>query len=204
MLSKSRKSWINTYLLLFLVSMFNSGLLTCDNWPCLVVLGKLRKEHVSDFLVRLIFLLAGWFRPLKRAWLIDGRLLFFWVVVSALQLVTKLLHGNRMRWTANLQFLNENFKAVSRYLIRSCVAIHLDTDEEKFHCLSMMSQKLISLALGEILAETPDNPQFQEATVSGHIFLLILRERLESVLGTIKRKIEKVEQRRGDKFILDA
>jgi hypothetical protein len=68
----------------------------------------------------------------------------------------------------------------------------------------MMSQKLISLALGEILAETPDNPQFQEATVSGHIFLLILRERLESVLGTIKRKIEKVEQRRGDKFILDA
>lgn len=66
-----------------------------------------------------------------------------------------------------------------------------------------MSQKLISLALGEILPESPDNPQFQEATISGHIFLLVLRERLENVLGAIKRKIEVVEKRRGDKFVLD-
>lgn len=66
-----------------------------------------------------------------------------------------------------------------------------------------MSQKLISLALGEILAESPDNPQFQEATISGHIFLLILRERLENVLGVIRRKLEIAEKKRGDKFILD-
>lgn len=80
----------------------------------------------------------------------------------------------------------------------------MDSDEEKFHCLSLMSQKLISLALGEILPESPDNPQFQEASVSGHIFLLILRERLEIVLSVIRRKIEKVEKARGEKFSLDA
>jgi hypothetical protein len=67
-----------------------------------------------------------------------------------------------------------------------------------------MSQKLISLALGEILPETPDNPQFQEATVSGHIFLLMLREKLELVLGVIRRKLEAAEKRRGEKFMLDA
>lgn len=67
-----------------------------------------------------------------------------------------------------------------------------------------MAQKLISLALGEILAESPDNPQFQEATVSGHIFLLIIRERLENVLSVIRHKLEKVEKTRGAKFKLDA
>jgi hypothetical protein len=67
-----------------------------------------------------------------------------------------------------------------------------------------MSQKLIALALGEILAESPDNPQFQEASVSGHIILLIIRERLENVLGLIHRKLEIAEKKRGDKFMLDS
>lgn len=79
----------------------------------------------------------------------------------------------------------------------------MDNDEEKFHCLSFMGQKLISLALGQILPESPDNPQFQEATVAGHIFLLMLRERLEAVLGVIRRKIEQVQARKKDKFVFD-
>lgn len=67
-----------------------------------------------------------------------------------------------------------------------------------------MSQKLISLAVGEILPELPDNPQFQEATISGHIFLLILRERLENVLSVIRAKLMKIEEQRRDKFVLDS
>jgi DNA-directed RNA polymerase I subunit RPA2 len=98
----------------------------------------------------------------------------------------------------------ENDEAAARYILRFCICIHLDSDEDKFHCLSLMSQKLIALALGEILPESPDNPQFQEATVSGHIFLLIIRERLENVLGLIRRKLEAVEKRRNDKFTMDA
>lgn len=100
--------------------------------------------------------------------------------------------------------INDCVQAVSRHLIKKCICIHLDSDEDKFHCLSLMAQKLISLALGEILPESPDNPQFQEATVSGHIFLLILRERLENVLGVIRSNLNKIEKKRGDKFILDA
>ncbi len=67
-----------------------------------------------------------------------------------------------------------------------------------------MSQKLIALVLGEILPESPDNPQFQEATISGHIFLLIIRERLETVLGVIRRKLDVIQKKRGEKFMLDA
>lgn len=83
------------------------------------------------------------------------------------------------------------------------MAVHLDSDEDKFHCLSFMGQKLISLALGQILPESPDNPQFQEATVTGHIFLLIMRERLEASLSVLKKKIEIIEARRKDKFVFD-
>ncbi|KAI6228988.1 DNA-directed RNA polymerase subunit beta [Aphelenchoides fujianensis] len=97
----------------------------------------------------------------------------------------------------------ETDETAARYILHNCVCIHLSSDEEKFHCLSLMSQKLISLALGEILPESPDNPQFQEATVSGHIFGLMLRERLETTLGVIKRKIEAAERRKGGGFHFD-
>ena len=90
------------------------------------------------------------------------------------------------------------------FMLNNCVCIHCDTDEQKFYCLTLMSQKLIAMALGEILPESPDNPQFQEATVTGHVFLLMLRERLENVLGVIRRKIDVVQKRQGGSFRFDA
>ncbi|KAI6225647.1 DNA-directed RNA polymerase [Aphelenchoides besseyi] len=94
-------------------------------------------------------------------------------------------------------------EVAAKYVLHNCICIHLDNDQDKFHCLTLMSQKLISLAMGEILPESPDNPQFQEATVSGHIFLLIIRERLENVLGFIRMKLEKIERQRGSNFHFD-
>ncbi|CAL2030071.1 unnamed protein product [Caenorhabditis brenneri] len=77
-----------------------------------------------------------------------------------------------------------------RFIIRECVLIHLNSDEEKFFTLAYMAQKLIALVKGECAPETPDNPQFQEASVSGHILLLILRERMENIIGMVRRKLE--------------
>ncbi|UMM10247.1 hypothetical protein L5515_000112 [Caenorhabditis briggsae] len=77
-----------------------------------------------------------------------------------------------------------------RFILKECVLIHLEDDEEKFYTLAYMAQKLIALVKGECAPETPDNPQFQEASVSGHILLLILRERMENILGMVRRKIE--------------
>lgn len=79
---------------------------------------------------------------------------------------------------------------MTRHLLRRCVAIHLQSDEEKFFCLVMMAQKLMALVKGEILPESLDNPQFQEASISGHIILLILRERLERMLLNTRRRLE--------------
>ncbi|KHN78016.1 DNA-directed RNA polymerase I subunit RPA2 [Toxocara canis] len=96
----------------------------------------------------------------------------------------------------------ENSIEVGRFLLRACVAIHLSDNEEKFFLLVYMAQKLIALAKGECAPETPDNPQFQEAAVSGHIMLLIIRERMENVLGMTRRKIESEAKRKMDTFTL--
>ena len=85
-----------------------------------------------------------------------------------------------------------------RFLLHYCVCIHLNNDEEKFFCLTFMAQKLITLVKGEILPESPDNPQFQEASVSGHILLLMLRERLENILIATRKKLSIVAEKRNE------
>lgn len=91
---------------------------------------------------------------------------------------------------------------MTEHLIERCVAIHLKTNEEKFFCLIMMAQKLIALVKGEILSESLDNPQFQEASISGHIILLILRERLERMLLNTRRRLEILQNKNANKFTL--
>lgn len=91
---------------------------------------------------------------------------------------------------------------MGRFLLRACVAIHLSDNEEKFFILVYMAQKLIALVKGECAPETPDNPQFQETALSGHILLLIIRERMENILGVVRRKIEFEAKRKADTFNL--
>lgn len=81
-------------------------------------------------------------------------------------------------------------------MLRYCVAIHLNSNEDKFFLLAYMTQKLVALVNGECAPESPDNPQFQEGLVSGHIILLIIRERLELLLNTARRRIESNEKRK--------
>uniref|UniRef100_A0A914CW68 DNA-directed RNA polymerase n=1 Tax=Acrobeloides nanus TaxID=290746 RepID=A0A914CW68_9BILA len=94
----------------------------------------------------------------------------------------------------------ETDEEAARYLLNYCVCIHLKQDVDKFFCLTYMAQKLMALVKGEILSESPDNPQFQEASVSGHIILLMLRERLENVLIGVRKKLEIIAKRKGDSF----
>ncbi|CAB3408318.1 unnamed protein product [Caenorhabditis bovis] len=84
----------------------------------------------------------------------------------------------------------EDDLVAGKFILEQCVLVYLNDNEEKFYTLAYMAQKLIALVKGECAAETPDNPQFQEASVSGHIMLLILRERMENILGMVRRKIE--------------
>ncbi|PIO74566.1 RNA polymerase I, Rpa2 specific domain protein [Teladorsagia circumcincta] len=60
----------------------------------------------------------------------------------------------------------EGSEVAGRFIIDSCVAVHLDDHEEKFYSLVYMAQKLFALIKGECAPETPDNPQFQETGFS--------------------------------------
>lgn len=82
------------------------------------------------------------------------------------------------------------------------MAIHLDSYMDKFYCIMLMAQKLIALVKGEITAESQDNPQFQEALVSGHMILAIIRERFENVLFNARKKIDIMASRKPDTFQL--
>ncbi|GMR53854.1 hypothetical protein PMAYCL1PPCAC_24049, partial [Pristionchus mayeri] len=90
----------------------------------------------------------------------------------------------------------EEDEVAGRLLIDECVAVHLRDDDDKFYCLVYMAQKLVALAKQECAAESPDNPQFQEASVSGHIILLTLKESMEGVLANIKKRLEFASKKR--------
>nr|CAD2153150.1 unnamed protein product [Meloidogyne enterolobii] len=94
----------------------------------------------------------------------------------------------------------EDDETACQFLLTHCLAVHLKTDEQKFYCLAMMAQKLVALVKNEIQPESLDNPQFQEASVSGHILALISRERMENILLIVRKKLEIVAKKRPDTF----
>lgn len=87
-----------------------------------------------------------------------------------------------------------------RFLLHYCLAVHLKTDEQKFYCLAMMAHKLVGLVKNEVQDESLDNPQFQEASVSGHILLLVCRERMDNLLQIARRKLEILAKRRPESY----
>ncbi|CAI4223171.1 unnamed protein product [Auanema sp. JU1783] len=92
----------------------------------------------------------------------------------------------------------ETDEAAGSFILQQTVAVHATTTDEKYNILTYMAQKLMALAKYECAPETPDNPQFQEAAVSGHILLLIIRERLENILGMVRRKLEYGAKKKND------
>ncbi|KAL3881452.1 hypothetical protein ACJMK2_027894, partial [Sinanodonta woodiana] len=54
-----------------------------------------------------------------------------------------------------------------------------------------MTQKLFAFAKGECSAESSDNPMNQEILLGGHLYLMVLKEKLESWLLSLRINIEK-------------
>lgn len=54
---------------------------------------------------------------------------------------------------------------------------------------SFMIQKLYALVGGDCCVDNPDSPQHQEVLMPGHLLAMILKERLEEVLVSIRSQI---------------
>ena len=50
---------------------------------------------------------------------------------------------------------------------------------------SHMTQKLFTFVAGECTAENPDNPMFQEALLSGHLYQMVLKVRHVTLGGLV-------------------
>jgi DNA-directed RNA polymerase I subunit RPA2 len=78
---------------------------------------------------------------------------------------------------------------VANFLIKQCVCIHLDNNNDKFDILVYMTQKLFALAKGKCAVESCDNPMFQEVLLAGHLYQQTLKEKIEFWLKSLKRAI---------------
>ncbi|KAK3916298.1 DNA-directed RNA polymerase I subunit RPA2 [Frankliniella fusca] len=80
---------------------------------------------------------------------------------------------------------------ISKYILRKTVCIHLDNNMDKINLLVMMVQKLLCLAQGKCRAEGVDSVMMQEILLGGHLYLQLLKDRLQLWLISLRSNIVK-------------
>lgn len=65
-----------------------------------------------------------------------------------------------------------------------------------------MTRKLFALAKGDCAIESPDNPMNQEVLLAGHLYLMVLKEKLMTFLYSVRANIEKKAKPQGASFKL--
>ena len=93
-------------------------------------------------------------------------------------------------------------REVCNYLIRNCVAIHLDDDEAKFDIICVMIKKLFSLVQDKCVVEGVDSLMMHEIIVGGHLYLQLMKEKLYDFMSILKIVIQKKAQTVGGTFDL--
>merc|ERR550519_771723 len=93
-------------------------------------------------------------------------------------------------------------REVCNYLIRNCVAIHLDDDESKFDIICVMIKKLFSLVQDKCVVEGVDSLMMHEIVVGGHLYLQLMKEKLHDFMAILKAVILKKAQTVGGTFDL--
>lgn len=66
--------------------------------------------------------------------------------------------------------------------LKRCIAVHLDTKQDKYNFLIEATKKLFRLVEGEIQQDDQDNPMNHEILSTTQLFALIIKERLEETL----------------------
>ena len=92
---------------------------------------------------------------------------------------------------------------ITNYLIRKSVLVHLNpanrsskqdlrqSNEDKFQMLVFMVKKLFCLVQDKCAVEGVDSVMMQEVVLGGHLYLQLLKEKLETWLVTMKVAIQR-------------
>lgn len=91
---------------------------------------------------------------------------------------------------------------VCDYIIKHCVAIHLDEPADKFHLFVFMTKKLFAFANNKCAIEGADAVMMQECLLGGHLYLQVLKEKLCLWLVGLKHHILKRAKSAGNRYTL--
>ncbi|KAF7727777.1 DNA-directed RNA polymerase I subunit rpa2 [Apophysomyces ossiformis] len=80
-------------------------------------------------------------------------------------------------------------KEVGEALLQKIVLVHLPDNRDKFNLMVYMIRKLYSLVSGECCPDNPDAPQHQEVLLGGHLYNMILKEKIFDWLTSIKQQV---------------
>ncbi|XP_013907831.1 PREDICTED: DNA-directed RNA polymerase I subunit RPA2 isoform X1 [Thamnophis sirtalis] len=102
--------------------------------------------------------------------------------------------GQRFRVKLNLPDWYSN-ERVGEFLFNQCICIHLKTKAEKFYLLCFMTRKLFTLSKEGCMEDNPDSLMNQEVLTSGQLYLMFLKEKMETWLHSVKLALDKKAQR---------
>src|SRR5205085_10307550 len=89
---------------------------------------------------------------------------------------------------------------VCDYLLNTIVLIHLDSNYDKFNLLISMIQKLYTFSSSHCAVEGVDCISMQETILGGHFYLMLLKDRLNGYLLSLRSALIKKATARGGTF----
>ncbi|KAJ2548989.1 hypothetical protein EV175_004616 [Coemansia sp. RSA 1933] len=102
-----------------------------------------------------------------------------------------------------LAYLGDKFRAVmyaaedatngdvGRLLLHRLIMVHLEADRDKFNMLAHMVRKLYASISGECQEDNPDAQQMQEVYLPGHLYLGIIKEKIDDYLLGVRQEMAK-------------
>ncbi|MCQ2817488.1 MAG: DNA-directed RNA polymerase I subunit RPA2 [archaeon] len=78
---------------------------------------------------------------------------------------------------------------VGIYFIQEYIAIHASDWNDKFNILCVMAEKLYLLSFGQIKPDNLDASNNHEILLAGHLYIMILKEKIEDMMRNIQQKI---------------
>ena len=104
--------------------------------------------------------------------------------------------GSRFRGELNLLYASDvNDKEVGEIFLSELICVHCQSNVDKFNSLLVLIEKLYALVGEKIQPDNLDSLVNQDVLLSGHLYLMILREKLEEALEGVRIKIMKDSQR---------
>lgn len=79
---------------------------------------------------------------------------------------------------------------VGKEVLRRIVLVHLENPQDKFRMLLFMVRKLYTLVAGACAPDNPDATQHQEVLLGGFLYGMIIKEKIEEYLQSIRLQIQ--------------